>query len=195
MPAKVGLREGRPWLVPAAVEFIERELRPGARAFETGAGGSTIWLSGLAASVVTYENSEAWWNAVKDALTFRDIGNVRLVFDREYPIEGIPLSAGDEFDLVLVDGRGRVRTIESMIDRVADGGLLILDNSQRPKYSRAIEMIEARGWKRADFDLPHKNKARKAWLTTVWKKPDHLPLPADQSGPKSSPSVNSGDLP
>src|SRR3990167_4328675 len=49
------------------------------------------------------------------------------------------------FDLILVDGRNRKGCILHAIRTLKRGGVLMLDNAERPYYKKAIELLE--GWK------------------------------------------------
>jgi predicted O-methyltransferase YrrM len=43
-----------------------------------------------------------------------------------------------DFDLIVVDGRERVRCVEAAIPRLAAGGVVLLDDSQRRRYRPAL---------------------------------------------------------
>jgi hypothetical protein len=77
-----------------------------------------------------------------------------------------PLGAniGAKFDYILVDGRARASCIKNAIKMLkADGGILILDNSERPEYSRGIDLVPSY-WIRRDYlaDVPG------GFQTTIW---------------------------
>lgn len=48
------------------------------------------------------------------------------------------------FDLILVDGRARPSCIQHAIPRLKTGGLLVVDNNDRPYYSAAFQQIFSR---------------------------------------------------
>jgi predicted O-methyltransferase YrrM len=57
--------------------------------------------------------------------------------------------AGD-FDLIVVDGRERVRCVRAALPRLAPGGVLLLDDSQRRRYRSVVQdpdldVVEYRG--------------------------------------------------
>ncbi len=45
---------------------------------------------------------------------------------------------GGEFDLIVIDGRAREACLTAAIPHLADGGLIVYDNTHRKRYKRAI---------------------------------------------------------
>lgn len=66
------------------------------------------------------------------------------------------------FDLVLVDGRARVACARNALDKLAPGGLLVLDNAEWPKYQPIRDMT--RGWNAESF-------ANGVWETAIFTRP------------------------
>lgn len=132
-----------PWLTRSAMEFLESVVLKDSIVLETGAGGSTVWLARRAAEVTTYEHNPVWLRLVRLALIEKKISNVRLIFDPEYPINGISAPAGS-VDLLLVDGRGRCLSIRTGLPAVRPGGWIFLDNADRERYSPIIKELDER---------------------------------------------------
>jgi predicted O-methyltransferase YrrM len=152
----------RPWLVAASIRYLEKRISKTSSVLETGAGGSTFWFARLAASVVTFEHAPEWFAKVKKELETRKIENVRLVFAPEYPQTGIPLNLG-EFDVILIDGRGRVRSIETAVDLLKKGGIFVLDNAERERYRVGVRLLNQR------FGEPKRFVGAKRWETAIWR--------------------------
>jgi len=57
-----------PWLRPAATDWLAAHLPAGARVFEWGAGGSTVWLARQGYQVTTIERDGSWYDTVRDEL-------------------------------------------------------------------------------------------------------------------------------
>ncbi len=157
--------EEKPWLVDGAIEFLSRLTleNPDMKILETGAGGSTLWFARRANHVTSFEHSKKWFNRVSQSLKAGEFGNVNLIFDPDYPKRGIPVLQKEIYDLILIDGRGRVRSILTVHPALKSGGYLILDNSDRQKYTAAIKFLTKCGWPRIDFS--------DKWKTTFWRKP------------------------
>jgi hypothetical protein len=74
------------------------------------------------------------------------------------------------FDLVIVDGRARPSCFFHAVPKVAPGGYLLLDQSERPHYRRALERGAAEGWQRSDFPGPAPY-LHGFTMTTIWRAP------------------------
>jgi hypothetical protein len=74
------------------------------------------------------------------------------------------------FDFVLVDGRSRPSCFKHSVSKVASGGWLILDNSERKHYRVVHDTLRTMGWTRHRFDGPGPYGPL-FWETTMWQKP------------------------
>jgi tRNA A58 N-methylase Trm61 len=153
--------ESKPWLVPAAVQFLGTILRPDFVVFETGSGGSTLWLADRVSKVFSFEHDAEWFNEINKEIKKKNIQNVVLTLAPDYPKHGFSLK-DMQFDFILVDGRGRVKTIKTIFSSLRSGGYLCLDNSERPRYQSAIDFLDASCSSKAIF--------KKDWQTTMWEK-------------------------
>jgi hypothetical protein len=140
----------------------------GARVFEYGSGASTLWLARRCGSVDAVEHEAAWAERVRELLA----GTPGLRCTPTLHVPEVPTSAHPrvasgapsgkglefegyvhaidrvpgQFDLVLVDGRARPQVLLHVLDRVADGGLVLLDDAQRSRYDAAVDEAARRGW-------------------------------------------------
>ena len=71
------------------------------------------------------------------------------------------------FDAVLVDGRARSACLLRAWPKIRKGGVLVLDNSERPRYLVAINRLPSQG--RFDYVGPAAY-SRWYWQTTVWER-------------------------
>lgn len=136
--------------------------------FEYGAGASTLWFSRHAAKVVSVEHDKQWFDRLRQALSERQITNVECSYippkqlqegkenrfsSHFYPgmsFEDYTLSLTkqeDSFDLVFIDGVSRQAALVLANTCVKDGGIIVLDNSERERYSQAIKDLCASGWR------------------------------------------------
>lgn len=159
-----------PWWTYEAIDVVDAFLagRPEARVFEYGSGASTLWLARRAASVDSVEHHSAWAGQVEDLLSSTDdlMSRPRLHIPPVAPshtprvASASPRGRGLEWggyvdvidevegplDLILVDGRAREACLLRALDRVADDGLVLLDDAQRKRYRAALATAESRGW-------------------------------------------------
>ncbi len=170
-----------PWLALAAIEWLESHLDPTMRVFEWGSGGSTLFLARRVGSLVTVEHDSNWYGSVSERLKSAEIANCRYLLvepvsggdashlgtvpggyvSADKALAGLEFGdycgAIDEypdesFDLVVVDGRARASCIFHARTKVRPGGVMLVDNSERPDYVPGLRLLES--WSRRDFIGP-----------------------------------------
>jgi len=139
-----------------AIDFIRSVVHPGMNVFEYGSGGSTIFLAELGARLVSVEHDLYWYKKVNERLAALNLDSVDYRFvspdpivspvDREQEVYTTALDTYSDmdfrtyvevineypdshFDLLIVDGRSRVKCICNGVRKVRGGGYLVLDNS------------------------------------------------------------------
>lgn len=166
------LKGSKPWFVMGAItyledQFLEDPYHPLAfKSFEWGSGGSTLWLSQRTKSVVTLEHDLEWMLKTQEELTKYGITNVMLILrklDNGY-VEYIDAYPDEHFDIIMVDGRRRSDCLRHAMPKLKRGGALVLDNSERAEYQKAVNEID---WSRMDWDSGYSE----GWVTAVWRKP------------------------
>lgn len=123
-----------PWLHPAAVCYLESLLTKDMTVIEHGCGGSTLWFASRVKQVYCIDDDMDWVEAV-----------MRRYFANVIPLIG----NGDVFnrdkpsDLLFVDGKSvdRPRWMGLAPEIVKRGGVVILDNAERPAYKEARQEL------------------------------------------------------
>jgi hypothetical protein len=140
-----------PWWTYPATRAVEEHLqaRGGhARVYEYGAGASTLWLRARAGDVTSVEHDLEFLEMLQPHLLAagghgrvlgRPISSTGTAAPTEEYVSSIDTVPG-EFDLIVVDGRERVRCVAAALPRLAKGGVVLLDDSQRRRYQPALEM-------------------------------------------------------
>ena len=176
--ARTGRTPERPWIVPAAIGWLRRRLRSGWAILELGAGRSTVWLARRAGRVVSFEDNEFWAGHTRSRLAELGLGNVDL---RVGPIEELSDRVGalsdSSFDLVVVDfleapSVTRIDVLKPAMKKVKPGGLLLLDDSDRPGYAEAFELLD--GWRFRKF-VGIKDQWPEACETGIFRRPVDRP--------------------
>jgi predicted O-methyltransferase YrrM len=153
--ARRGKTPERPWIVPAAVGWLRRRIRSDWAVLELGSGRSTVWLARRAGSVLSFEDNEYWYPRTQERLAEAGLTNVDL---RLSEVEGFPKEVAElpdaSFDLVLVDfleaaAVTRIDALKPAMKKVRPGGYLLLDDSDRPGYREAYELLD--GWRERRF--------------------------------------------
>lgn len=192
----IGPEDFYPWVTFGAIDWLKSYLRSDMSVFEWGSGGSTLYFSKQVKRVVSVEHDQAWHakvlatlqreNAVNceyslilprtsrlaHLLPYRPYTYVSRTFEahkdmffRKY-VREIDGYADRSFDLVMVDGRSRGACLVRAVKKVKQGGYLLLDNSERPLYQPAMQLLS--GLVRTDF-FGNGPRLQEQWQTTVWQ--------------------------
>lgn len=168
------IRLDLPWWTFGAVDAVATFLdskQEKARVFEFGAGASTVWLARRSAEVISVDHDAEFiapLRSVLEASGKARVEVVRPVAARGVPGEARSNRAGYEelafdeyvetitrqrgtFDLIVIDGRSRSACLAAAIPKLADGGIVLFDNSNRAEYQAALyasglELERLRGW-------------------------------------------------
>jgi hypothetical protein len=73
------------------------------------------------------------------------------------------------FDVIVLDGMARNLTGVIAADRIADNGIIVLDNSDRWQYNTLQKYLQEKGYKRIDFWGPGFGN-HKSWCTSFYAK-------------------------
>ena len=168
-PRQSPVSQSLPWLNFALIDVLDGwlERRP-RRVFEWGAGGSTLYYARRSAAVVTVEHDAVWTARV--AAEIRRLGldtvDLRHVPEdegtRPLPPPQPPQRAGKlqkygtyvdqirtdgvAYDLIQVDGRARVECVAAARDHLAPGGLLVVDDVDKPGRMADVRALLDGGW-------------------------------------------------
>jgi len=153
--ARRGIVPERPWIVPAAIGWIRRRIRRRWRVLELGGGRSTVWFARRAGEVLAFEDDPFWVGWAREWIAARELTGAEI---RELPVERfvpeLERLDDERFDLVVVDflespDADRVDAVRAARAKVRPGGLLLLDDSDRPAYAGAYDLL--RGWRERRF--------------------------------------------
>lgn len=151
-----------PWWPFTAIAGVRASLPPQAHVFEFGGGGSTLWLTDQGAHVTVAEHEPEWVEVLRTrlppsatVLTAAPAATGTILssdFTDRYFDDYVALVddvAEESLDLVIIDGRARVDCGLRAMPKVKPSGLLLLDDSDRPRYSRLREALT--DWERTDY--------------------------------------------
>ncbi len=132
------------------VGFLEERLTDDLDIFEFGSGYSTIFYGQRAKSVVAVEHNEKWVEILREKLPDNvDLRAIALDDSEDY--ENSIVRTGRVWDVVVVDGRRRMKCFRNSIEHLTLGGVVLLDDSYRTEYREAFELAEARGFRNLKF--------------------------------------------
>ncbi len=173
--AKSGRVPERPWIVPAAIGWLGRRIRSDWSVLELGSGRSTAWFARRARHLISLEDNEHWYPRTRERLAAAGLSNVDL---RLRPVEDFPREVAAlpdaSFDLVVMDfleapGVTRIDALRPAREKVMPGGLLLLDDSDRPGYAEAYELLA--GWRQRRF-TGIKDEWPEACETAIFRRPN-----------------------
>jgi predicted O-methyltransferase YrrM len=162
-----------PWITTGAQVFFDKYFadNPSAKVLEFGAGGSTIWFANKHIDCITVEHDEKWFH---DVIThIKDMNLSVSIILKSRPYSDICNTFSDSyFDFILIDGRDRVECAYASESKLKSGGVLVLDNSERPQYEKIFEMCK--DWKKDEYVQTEPDRYGsflEGWKTTWWIKP------------------------
>lgn len=139
-----------PWFTYSCNDFLNQRLNKNLSIFEFGSGNSTLYFASKASKVVSLEHNETWYKLQKERIP----ENVKLIYckqkkysDYSHVIEKL----NEKFDITIIDGIDRVNCIVNSVDFLKEGGVMILDDSERDEYKSGIEFLLGQEFKKLDF--------------------------------------------
>lgn len=140
-----------PWMNYPVLEFLKDRLKSDLHLFEFGSGYSTSFYARLVQTVASVEYEKSWLQFVKETAP----KNVKLIY-KEKDIDGgycrVVHSTGQQYDIIIVDGRDRVNCIKQSIKALSERGVVLLDDSQRDRYKEGINYAKENGFRTLDFE-------------------------------------------
>lgn len=136
-----------PWMNYSVVELIADRLCDSFSVFEFGSGFSTCFFADRVRSVVSVEYDRDWYDQVASMVP----DNAEVIFevvDGSDRYSNTILDQGNRFDVVVVDGKNRNRCLKNATKATSDKGVIILDDSDRPKYKPGIAHLVENGYRK-----------------------------------------------
>jgi hypothetical protein len=152
-----GIKKKLPFMTSEEIVDLTTYIGRDSIMLEIGGGDSTVFLSRLVKKIVTLEHNLEWAEKIREN-TKGFMSTVFVVepnWPQSHPFQ--PAEDGqfenylnflkslddDQFDVVLVDGRDRVKCVSASIPKLKrDGILLIHDFWNRPKYHSVLDFPE-----------------------------------------------------
>lgn len=135
-----------PWYTYPFIEFLKPRVKSNFEVFEYGSGNSTRWYASRVKHITAVEHDVDWIRLIKPKLP----ANANLL---ERPLGDSYVKAVKEgrYNIVVVDGRNRVKCACFAADYLTQDGVIILDNSDREWYTPAKDYLAQKGFRRLDF--------------------------------------------
>ncbi len=142
--------EPLPWYTMSFIDFLNERLKPTLKVFEYGCGNSTLFFSKRTFSVDSIENSQEWFDSI--SLSLKNHTNVNVCFQTlgESYVTA-PTMTKKKYDIIVIDGRLRLKCLKESLKNVNESGIIILDNSDRVKYRDAFEIMDENQYRHIGF--------------------------------------------
>lgn len=155
-----------PWLTDGALDFLDSHifyikgsLGRNPRVFEFGAGNSTLYFLSRGCFIRSVEHDGSWCQKINDVATCFGYSNRLELSEVPRPYNQIFSVTEERYDLVLIDGRDRVKCLKTVLEKLApladiEQPLLILDNTEHvaDKYMEYLSLLD--GYKLFHFEMP-----------------------------------------
>lgn len=118
-----------PWYTFPAIEYLNQFDYEGKKIFEFGCGNSSRFWAARADKVISVEDNPKWLEKWKEEFTEN---NVEILYREEGPeYYNAILEKNEKYDIIVIDGKNRADCAENAIKCLADGGFIIVDDSDR----------------------------------------------------------------
>lgn len=139
-----------PWWGQSVVDLVCKRLNKEMRVFEWGMGNSTLFWSQNVAEVVSVESDREWYQKMNDIIPSNVFPRYcKLEYDGAY-CRAI-LNEQGKFDIVLIDGRDRVRCAYNSLEKLKENGVIIWDNTDREYYQEGYDFLKEHGFKQLEL--------------------------------------------
>jgi hypothetical protein len=139
-----------PWFTYSAIDFLKDKLRSDFTLLEFGSGNSTLFWSERVNEIVSLEHNIEWF----EKLRIKIPENVELILtSSKSPQEYLSIlnKMQKKFELIVIDGIFRNECLNESLNLISNGGIIILDDSERRDYKEGIRLITERGFRKIDF--------------------------------------------
>lgn len=137
-----------PWFTYSMIELLKDRLPRNLSIFEYGCGLGTLWWSEYASLLHAVEHEKEW----ADQITAQAPDQVSILL-RE-PGKSYVQSVGEKglkYDVIIIDGRERMACAKEAVKHLSEEGVIIFDDTSRPRYRRGIDLLRESGFKHLPF--------------------------------------------
>lgn len=142
--------EGKPipWFTYGAIELLRERLPKDIVVFEYGSGLGTKWWAENSLQVDVVEHDKRWYKMILNELPENvKIQHKKLHDDYETAIA----ESGKNYDVIVIDGKNRIECTRKAIHCLSDKGIVIYDDTDRPKSDGIIQFFNSKGFKHLPF--------------------------------------------
>lgn len=142
-----------PWYTYSLIDFLQHKDLSNKVVLEWGGGQSSFWWAIKAKLVVTIESNKDWFDYLQKLNRFKNL-KLNFIdatgedFSPDFIKESVSKTGIEKFDIIVIDGMERAKLVEPSIEMLNEGGIIIIDDSERYDFSQTFA---AHGFSRIDF--------------------------------------------
>lgn len=143
-----------PWYTYPAIEYLLQFDYSEKSVFEFGCGYSSAFWASRAKKVISIEDKTDWFERWQKE--FSEAKNLFIRWrDEGEGYNNAIFEDGEKYDVIVIDGKRRAECAECAIKTLHDGGIIILDDSDRvntsKEYVDAINILRGANLLQVDF--------------------------------------------
>ena len=142
-----------PWYTYPAIEYLSQFDYSDLKIFEYGCGYSSAFWAERAKKVISIEDKTDWFDKWKNEFLYKNL-------DIRWRDEGVGYEAAlfedeEKYDVIIIDGKRRKECAASAVKALNQGGMIILDDSDRintsEEYVQAVKVLKEADLLQVDF--------------------------------------------
>ena len=142
-----------PWYTYPAIEYLVQFDYQNKKIFEYGCGYSSAFWAERALNVTSIEDNQTYFERWKKEFNMQ---NLNIHYREEGEIyEKAIFEDETKYDVIVIDGKRRKECAQAAVQKLADGGMIILDDSDRintsQEYVNAAEILKQANLLQVDF--------------------------------------------
>lgn len=142
-----------PWYTYPAIEYLKQFDYSNKIVFEFGVANSSVFWAHQAQKVVSIEDNALWFEKWQKEFDAKNL-DIRLRPESE-GYENAIFEDDIKYDVIIIDGKRRSQCARVAIEKIADNGMIILDDSDRvntsKEYIEAIKILRSKKLIQVDF--------------------------------------------
>jgi precorrin-6B methylase 2 len=148
-------REGNPipWYTYPAIEYLSQFDYSNKEIFEYGCGNSSLFWAERAQKVTSIEDNPQWFNKWQHEFVHEKL-DIRWRDEGEI-YENAIFEDSKKYDVIVIDGKRRAECAVAAVKALNDGGMIILDDSDRintsQEYVKAVDTLQRADLIQVDF--------------------------------------------
>ncbi len=148
-------RDGNPipWYTYPAIEYLSQFDYTNKKIFEFGCGYSSLFWARRAGKVISIEDNLNWFDKWQKEFSEPNL-NIKWRDEGEIYEQAI-FEDNEKYDVIVIDGKRRNFCAETAVKALSDGGIIILDDSDRvntsAEYVKTIDILKNADLLQVDF--------------------------------------------